>query len=172
MKKSITIKLKAAFLLIIFAFNTIVGFACAMGADMEFNTTHHHDEEKEDSVHPHANGEKHHHDEEADNDLGDINLNVEKHQHNNNVSKLHHDSKEGSEKDDCCNDKVIKLQNLDKRINQNSKAAFNAPVFTAILNNFFGLVILNYNKTSPQKIRIPFFYPPPDILISIQRFQI
>ena len=68
MKKSITIKLKAAFLLIIFAFNTIVGFACAMGADMEFNATHHHDEEMTDvSVHVHADGKKHqHHDEASD----------------------------------------------------------------------------------------------------------
>jgi hypothetical protein len=172
-KKHTSIKFKAAFLLIIFAFNTIVGFACVLGVDVGFNATHHHDEETENSVHIHANGEKHHHDEEAYNDLEDINLNAEHHQHNNESTKNHYDSKESSEKDDCCNDKVIKLQNLDKNINQNSTYAFSHAIFIAIINNFFGLVFLNSHKTFPQKTRIRFFYPPPpDILISIQRFQI
>ena len=144
-----------------------------MGVDMGFNATHTPDKDAGDSFHTHATGEKHHHDEEGSIDLDNIKLTVEKHQHTNKISEHHHDSKGDSEKDDCCHDKVIKLQNLDKKINQNSKAVFNTPVFTVIINNFFGVVILNYNKTFPEKTRIPFFYPPPpDILISIQRFQI
>ena len=105
MQKSISIQLKATFLLIVFSMNTVIGFACAMGVDMGFNSKHHHDEDEEvTETSVHVNGKEHqHHDEET---------------------KHHHDSKGDSEKDDCCHDKVIKLQNLDKKISQNSKAVF------------------------------------------------
>ena len=41
MKRNISVQLKAAFLLIVFSLNMIVGFACALGIDMWFNTSHH-----------------------------------------------------------------------------------------------------------------------------------
>ena len=80
MKRNISIQLKAAFLLIVFSMNMIIGFACAIGIDMWFNTSHH--EETEIMAHE---GSHHHHD-EAD---------------------KHHKSKDG--KDNCCNDHVIKF---------------------------------------------------------------
>lgn len=43
MKSIKTIQLKAAFLLVVFSLNMLVGFACSVGMDMGFNT-HHHDE--------------------------------------------------------------------------------------------------------------------------------
>ena len=64
MKKNISIQLKAAFLLIVFGLNTMVGFACAIGVDMGFNTTNHHDEEATE-VHQHADGSKHDHHNQA-----------------------------------------------------------------------------------------------------------
>lgn len=67
MTKSISIQLKAGFLLLVFTLNTIVGFACSMGMDMGFNTPHHKDNGKEASVHIHPDGTKHqHHHDEAD----------------------------------------------------------------------------------------------------------
>ena len=42
MSTSIYIQLKAALLLLVFGLNTIIGFACAVGVDMGFNTSHHH----------------------------------------------------------------------------------------------------------------------------------
>ena len=43
--------------MIVFSLNTIIGFACAVGIDMGFNSTDHHDEEAtETSVHIHADG--------------------------------------------------------------------------------------------------------------------
>ncbi len=58
MKRAISIKIKAAFLLIVFALNTVVGFACAMGVDMGFNHNHHHEETVTSN----------HHDEKSDSD--------------------------------------------------------------------------------------------------------
>ena len=60
MKKNISIQVKAAFLLFVFALNTAVGFACSIGMDMGFNATHHKDGEAS-SIHVHADGKKHFH---------------------------------------------------------------------------------------------------------------
>ena len=37
MNKTRSIQIKAAFLLVVFAFNIFVGFACGLGIDMGFN---------------------------------------------------------------------------------------------------------------------------------------
>ena len=133
--------------------NTLVGFACAMGVDMGFNTTHHHEEVTEVSIHVHADGKKH--------------------QHHHDVDKHQHDKKEATKKDGCCNDKVIKFQDLDKAISQNIKTSIASPIFAAIISNFFGIDIFKARQAAPQKYIARFFHPPPpDILISIQRFQI
>lgn len=154
MKRNISIKLKAVLLLIVFSLNTVIGFACAMGVDLGFNTNHHdEDEATETTIHVHPDREKHnHHDEAA------------KHQHN---------SKEKSEKGGCCNDGVIKFQNLDKSLAQNANAAINAPVFVALLSRFAGIDIFRQSQVSHQKYIAQFFQPPPpDIRILIQSFQI
>ena len=154
MKRNISIQLKAAFLLIVFGLNTMVGFACAMGVDMGFNTTHHHDEEAIE-VHEHADGFKHDHHKQA-----------AKHQHEENKP-------EKEEKKGCCNDDVQKLQSLDKALNQNAKTVIDVPVFTAIISAFLGIDVYNLSNNYPSKYRVRFFYPPPtDIRIAIQSFQI
>ena len=53
MNQNHSIKLKACFLLVVFALNTIVGFACAMGVNMGFNSHHHDDEATEIAEHHH-----------------------------------------------------------------------------------------------------------------------
>lgn len=153
MKRNISIQLKAAFLLVVFGLNTLVGFACAVGVDMSFNSSHHDEEAIE--VHVHTDGTKH--------------------EHNNEPVKQHHDEKGISkkDKDDCCNDDVLKFQNLDKNLNQNAKTAIDVPVFVAIISNFLGIDIFKITKTYPPKYKTRFFYPPPpDIRIAIQSFQI
>ncbi|MEO7306838.1 MAG: hypothetical protein ABIR78_09880 [Ferruginibacter sp.] len=154
MKRNISIQIKAAFLLVVFALNTVVGFACAVGVDMGFNT-HHHDEEEatETTVHVHTDGKKHQHHEE--------------------VVKHHDDSKEDSEKGGCCNDGVMKFQNLDKSLASNANIFINAPVFVAVLSSFFGIDIFRQPQVPHEKFIAQFLHPPPpDILIAIQRFQI
>ena len=133
MNKTISIKLKALFLLMVFALNTIVGFACATGVDMGFNHKHHHEET---------------------------------------VGSHHHDEKDDADKDGgCCNGPVIKLQQLDKNINQTAKINIDAPLLLS-LHALLGNDIFN---TTPliSKYIVPLYYPPPpDIRIAIQSFLI
>lgn len=155
MKGNISIQLKAAILLIVFSMNTVIGFVCAIGVDMGFNNKHHHDDGNatEAADYVHADGKKHQHHDEA--------------------TKHHHDSKEGSEKGGCCNDAVIKFQNLDKNLNPNNNSAISIPVFAAILTSFFGLAIFTKEQVPNQKHIAQLFHPPPPgIRVLIQSFQI
>lgn len=56
MKSNKTIQLKAVFLLAVFTLNTLVGFACAVGLDMGFNSKHHHHKEGT-TLHQHQDNE-------------------------------------------------------------------------------------------------------------------
>ncbi len=154
MKRKIAIQLKALFLLLVFAFNTAVGFACAIGLDMGFNKAHHDEEATE--IHVHANGEKHEH-------------------HSKTGSHQHHDENApgNKEKGGCCNDEVQKFQSLDKNLNQNAKLAIDVPSFVAVISTFATSGIYDLSKSFPPKYKARLYYPPPeDIRIAIQRFQI
>lgn len=154
MKKNISIQLKAAILLIVFGLNTIVGFACGIGIDMGFNSTHH-EEEEATVIHVHADGKKDDH-------------------HNQPASHQHEAKKpDSNEKKGCCNDEVQKFQSLDKALNQNVKIIIDVPAFAAIISTFLGVDIFNSAKAYPLKYVARLFYPPPpDIRIVIQSFQI
>ena len=54
MKRKKSIQFKALFLLIVFSLNTVIGFACAVGMDMGFNS-HHHEESSITSASMHHN---------------------------------------------------------------------------------------------------------------------
>ena len=99
----------------VFSLNTLIGFACAIGIDMGFNSKHHHDEEAvEAPIHVHADGVKHHH-------------------HKKVVANLPQD------KDDCCNDKVINFQNVDKTLSRLEillSAHLRSLVFLVIFSTF------------------------------------
>lgn len=153
MKRNISIQLKATFLLLVFALNTVVGFACAVGLDMDFNSTHHEEAAVEVAVHVHADGKKYEHHDDS-----------QKHQH-----KKHEDSK----KDDCCNDGVIKFQNLDKNLVQNVKVPVIAFDYIALTAVAFSYNYLKVFSVVSQKILPRNFHPPPqDIRIAIRSFQI
>lgn len=155
MNHRISIQIRAAFLLIVFALNTVVGFACAMGMDMGFNSHHHEMEETKSAVHVHADGMKHVHHENAA---------------NHDASKHHHS---GDEKDNCCHDKVTKIAQSDKAIPQ-SYQSINPVFFTAFVTAFCDVnlpavsCLINNNK---QYLRS--YHPPiSNIRIAIQSFQI
>ncbi len=158
MNKNISIQLKAAFLIIVFSLNTIIGFACAIGIDMGFNTTHHHgNETTAATVHIHKDGKKHFHHKEAA-------------KHHDEVSN-HHKAKDT--KDNCCNDKVIKITQLDKSVPQYI-GALNPVFFTTFVSSFYYFDILYTSQLSPSiKYFVRSHHPPiPDIRIAIQSFQI
>jgi len=165
MKRNTSIKLKAAFLLIVFALNTVVGFACSVGVEMGFNTKHHHKEEATEAVvHIHKDGKRHVHHEKN-----------EGHDHD----KSHHDDeainqhKSGNDKDDCCNDKVINFEQLDKSV-PNSISILHPVFFTTIVASYYYINILPYsNVVTNKKQFVRSYHPPiPDIHIAIQSFQV
>ncbi len=143
MNRKKSIHFKAAFLLIVFSLNTVIGFACAVGLDMGFNS-HHHEESAVEVT------ENHHHD-EAD---------------------VHH-HKANNEKDNCCNDGVMKFQQVDKNI-ATSFSLINPLFFTSFLASYYNIDILSSgNKISVIKYFVRSHHPPiPDIRIAIQSFQI
>ena len=165
MKKNISIKLRAAFLLSVFALNTVVGFACSVGMDMGFNSKHHHDEEATEAVvHIHKDGKKHIHQEKK-----------ESHSHNR---SHHHDEannnhKSGNGKDDCCNDKVRSFEQLDKSV-PNSLSIVSPVFFTAFVAAYYNILVLPYTDIVRDiKPFVRSYHPPiPDIRIAIQSFQI
>jgi len=144
MARITSIKLKAAFLLLVFALNTIVGFACSMGVNMGFNK-HHHDEP---TVHIHADGKRHHH-----------------------KSKKQHSHNHG--KDNCCNDSVVKFQQVDKSLAPGAPAIPTAAMMATLGNPIFSIDIFATSQIAHTTRVIRFYYPPPpDIRVFIQSFQI
>jgi len=155
MKSNISIQIKAAFLLLIFGLNTIIGFACSVGMDMGFNTVHHHSKgASATSVHVHANGKRHEHHNKA----------THHHQHD--------DNKNGREKGGCCNNIVIKFSQTDKSVRQTG--LFHPVIFSAVVNSFLIPGIFYQSQVAEtQKYFVRGHHPPiPDIRIAIQSFQI
>ena len=135
-----------------------VGFACSIGLMGGNNTSHHHPEpaKKLAHAHSHEHGKagKGHHQEKA-----------KPHNHKT-------DHKDAKDKKGCCSDDVKKLQQLDKNINSNAKVIAN-DVIAEVPQTHYQSYIVILTKANPAKLRERFFYPPPpNILLSIQRFQI
>lgn len=144
MIKTSAIQLKAAFLLCIFSLNMFVGFACAIGVDMGFNA-HHHEHEEAVKVHTHKDGKKHRHEGAG------------------------HENR----KDDCCNDKVVKIAQTDKQITQLGKLI--SPVFTSTFLPEYNTINITYPSQviTSYKYFVRGHHPPiSDIRIAIQSFQI
>ncbi|HMJ47628.1 MAG TPA: hypothetical protein VK498_09870 [Ferruginibacter sp.] len=159
-----TIQLKAAFLLMVFSLNTIIGFACAVGLDMNFNSKHHHDEQITEAViHIHKDGKKHIHHEK-------------KGHHNNKSSGKHHEKNNGKtneDKENCCNEKVKDFQQLDKAV-PGVFSLIHALQLTAALP-FYNIIIIppHHNIVKDIKPFVRSYHPPiQDIRIAIRSFQI
>lgn len=151
MKNFSSIQLKAALLLLVFSLNALIGFACSIGIDMNFNASHHHDAELADNVSHHHDDNAGHHHKEADTD---------------------HHSKDA--KDNCCKDKVVKIAQLDKSVPQSLNNIIQPVFFTAFVASFFDIDISFASKDIPSvKYFVRSHHPPiQDIRIAIQSFQI
>jgi len=151
MNRKKSIQLKAALLLIVFSLNTVIGFACDVGLDMGFNSHHH-------EVNASETDNIHHHD---------------KSHHNDEAVVEHAKAKTNNDKDNCCNDGVMKFQKVDKALA--SSVNLVSPVFyTSFLASFYHIDILSSNnRISDIKYFVRSYHPPiPDIRIAIQSFQI
>ena len=158
LNKSLTIQIKAAFLITVFSLNTIVGFACAIGINMGFNSSHHQSGElKGIHGHAHSNGKSHLHDKGPKEESAAI---------------VNHSSS-ANEKDNCCNNKVIKFNEIDKSASHSLSILINTfynLTFTVVTYNYNILYTSNFTYT---RYFVRNYHPPiPDIRIQIQSFQI
>ena len=149
-KGNISVSIKALFLLVAFGLNTVIGFACDLGIEMGFNSSHHHDKEVT-TVHVHSNGEKHHHEKKE--------------------TKHSHDEK--GKKDNCCTESVNKFSQTDKSIPK-ANTIVNPVFISAFIVVYNHIDILSLSQITPSvKYFVRSYHPPiPDIRIAIQSFQI
>ena len=147
MKRNRSIRLKATFLLLVFALNTMVGFACALGLDMGFNSHHEHQEATE----IHIAGEKHEHHEAA-----------EQHEEKNCCDP---------HKGGCCNDKVSKIALLDKTVPQ--PFHISTPNHSPIHRNYLTDILRTVSGITYSRSFLRSYHPPiPDICIAVRSFRI
>lgn len=141
--RKMLVQLKVIFLLIVFSTNMIIGFACAVGIDMWFKTSHH--EETEIMGHEGS--------------------------HNHDESDKDHKSKEG--KDNCCNDQVIESYQVDKSFSQCLAGFNPMFFTTLISSFYDIDVLHTFKSLANVKYFVRSHHPPiPDIRIGIQSFQI
>lgn len=146
-----------------FSLNTIVGFACAVGMDMDmgFNSKHHettgaitHQHEEGTPPHHHDKTSGSHHHSDADN------------HHQNPIDK-------SENKDNCCNDSVLQFAKLDKTITNAAKVNLDNSSFISLIYVFYLSDILSTSQVVKHLPVVRWcFPPPPDIRVSIQSFQI
>lgn len=165
LKPNTSIKLKAAFLLVVFALNTVVGFACSVGVDMGFNTKHHEENEATEAVvHIHKDGKKHIHHEKKESHSHD-----KAHKHD----QASNHEKSDSEKGNCCTDDVKEFQDIAKSV-PSSVSLIHPVFFIAFLASYYDISLLPYTDVVRDiKPFVRSYHPPiPDIRIAIQSFQI
>jgi hypothetical protein len=142
MQRKKSIELKAAFLLAVFSMNLVIGFACAVGLDMGFNSNHH----EESSF---ASASIHHHD-----------ANIQNHQTKNDKDNCCNDEVMNFQKVDKALSSSIELTIPD------FFTAYLAPFYNLyILSPYTQISDIKYFVRS-------YHPPIPDIRIAIQSFQI
>lgn len=164
MKNKKSIKLKATFLLIVFALNTVAGFACAIGVNMGFNTKHHEEEATEAVVHPDQYGKEHIPEEKKESHSSD-----KSHKHDE-ANKLENSK---SDEGNCCTNTVKKFQDVDKSVPA-SQSIVHPIFFTAFAAVYYNISLLppsDIIKDIRPFVR-RYHTPIPDIRIAIHSFQI
>jgi hypothetical protein len=156
MQRTITIRIKAIFLLVIFSLNSIMGFACSIGLNLGYNR-HHHVKEQESS---HA----------IANEYTSENLD-----HCGAVESVDTPDDAGSpaKPHDCCKDEVLKFTLLDKSVSSSIK--IDAPTqFALDVAAIYFLAVWNSQHVSTIHYYVQSDHPPisRDIRIAMQSFQI
>ncbi len=145
-----------------------------MGIDLSSRTAHHKEKTTNPSVHIHADGKKHQHQKQPEKVAVHVHEDEKKHSHTKKEpAKDNQDNTSKKDKGDCCNDGVLKFQQLDKTLNQNENKEVVAPFWVAMLNIFTAIDIFNFSAASPQLVIVRYLFPPPpNIRITIHRFQV
>lgn len=158
-------KIKAFILLLVFALNTVVSFACSVGL-VNFNKDHH----DQASSSPHSHDKPHSHDYAKPHS----HEGVSSHNHTTKNAE-HHNDKEDDEKN-CCSDEVIKIAESDKTITKTGtipqplSVELFATIYTFILGDHYAAISLV--KSAPPFVRSWHPTTISDLRIAIQSFQI
>jgi hypothetical protein len=150
MQNKFTIQIKAAFLLVIFSLNSIMGFACSLGMDLGYNSNHH---VKTTSVVVSNEEQEYDHCDFTGSNDG-----------SNAASSGHHD---------CCKDEVLKFTLSDK--SPVSSIKLNPPTqFALDVAAIYYLAIWNSQHVSIVHYYVQSDHPPisRDIRIAMHSFQI
>ena len=152
--------IRALFLLLVFSLNTIVGFACSIGIDMGYNSTHHQQNssdspskchsDKSDQKYAHGTYQKHNHYHKNTGTGGDI-------------------------PGDCCANDVTKFIQLDKSIVKNNLNLQTPILLVAFTSAFIQPLLIETNFANNirlQLVRRSCSIYDTDIRIAIQSFQI
>jgi hypothetical protein len=151
MKRNLSIQLKAAFLLVVFFLNTVIGFACSFGFNMGFNSSHHQTDETFET-HKHYPG-------------GTL------HQEHNGLFSHHHPAKES--KENCCNDQAVKFEKVNKLVPESLNTIVSPTFYNALPSSFYFGAFAPSTKTLHSKYFERSHHPPiSDIRIAIQSFQV
>ena len=163
MKARRTNIIRAVLLLAVFSLNTVVGFACSIGIDMGYNSSHH----KHGSTHPsekiqsHKSGHKHSH------GAG--------HNHSDQHKNTKASGTAKNTQDDCCANDVTKFIQLDKSVVK-TNLNLQPPTFLVALTSAFIQPLLNEydlaNSFGLLPLRRSCSIYDTDIRIAIQSFQI
>lgn len=164
MKQIKSIQLKAAFLLAVFALNTLIAFACSMGMNLGYNKKHHNKENEElasTPCHQHSldTSARHQNDTDAP--------------HQEDVVSKHSSGQENRSQDDCCNKSAVQFQQVDKSLSHAAKIPINTHVIL-LAYQYANNIHLYFSNIAARRFHfIPPDYPPKrDIRIAIQSFQI
>ncbi len=135
--------------MLVFSFNTVLGFACSLGLDMGYNKRHHqHDAESFHSAqhHGHSKEGKEHH---------------------------HSSSSNSSNKDDCCSNGATSFNLLNKTIPHQVEIVPQVYFTDFTFVGFHSGIFPYTNVTKRLKPFVRSHHPPiADIRIAIQSFQI
>ena len=170
-----------------------------MGLDMGFNSKHHSEKGAEKVIHVHANGKKHvhqtttstespgkshNHSKEVGQSFGHEHFNGKKYVHDEKASnhktekstvneQYLHNKKWNSESENCCNDKVLKFDQLAKSV-VHPLHIIHPVFFTTFVSSFYHIDVSFLSQGTPDiKYFVRSHHPPiPDIRIAIQSFQV
>ena len=151
MQSKVTIQVKAAFLLVVFSLNSILGFACSLGIDLGYNREHHSEKQRSSGISKEGRESDH------------CGFPAQEDESNSTPSQHH----------DCCKDEVVKFTLSDK--NPVSSIKLDAPTHFALdVAAVYFLAIWNPQRVSTVHYYVQSDHPPilKDIRIAVQSFQI
>ena len=172
MKSRTKNSIRALILLAVFSLNTVVGFACSLGIDMGFNSTHHNNEAGA-SIHIHKDGKPHTHSKQTVHNHGK-HKHTGKHHSGSRPNKLSPDksSVTKSGNNNCCTDDVVQFEKIDKSVPNSAITAH--PLFVAsFVYVFYDTILPNSDIVKNIRQFVRSYHPPiPNIRIAIQSFKI